>query len=122
VLNSALPGAPETDEQMVFFRWVDDYTVGHLQLLRYLNDPTGWYTGHNLPMQEFMAGSRRNAMETALPEFAARKDFTDVLLGDLSSAGFLIASLNGMVTGRAVYQALTTPLAQRFIAFITAPL
>jgi hypothetical protein len=90
-------------------------------MLTYLNDPRGWYRDHNLPIQDFVAGSRRNALETALPEFAARKDFTDVLLGDLSSAGFLLAGVNGMVSGGAVYDALTTPLAKRFIAFITAP-
>jgi hypothetical protein len=122
VLNSTLPGAPDTDEQMVFFRWVDDFTVGHLQLLTYLNHPRDWYAKHNIEVVEYgMAGSRRQAMEIALPAFAERKDFTDVLLADLSNAGLTLASLGGNVTGSAVYDALTTPLAKRFIAFITEP-
>jgi hypothetical protein len=121
VLNSTLPGAPDTDEQMMFFRWVDDYTVSHLRLLTYLHDPSGWYRSHGLALWITGAGSRREAMEAALPELAGRRDFTDVLLADLEAAGFLTGSIDSAASGQAVYNQLTTAIAGRFLSFITAP-
>ncbi|WP_422772112.1 hypothetical protein ACN28C_03170 [Plantactinospora sp. WMMC1484] len=40
VLNSLSPDAPELDEQLRFFRLVDQFTPAHLRLLHLLDDPT----------------------------------------------------------------------------------
>ncbi|HEX5996771.1 MAG TPA: hypothetical protein VFY84_16645 [Jiangellales bacterium] len=67
---------------------------------------------------DILAGSRRVALDTAFPDFAARQDFTNVIIADLELAGLITASLGGTVSGRAVYDALASNLAKRFLAFI----
>lgn len=123
VLNSALPGAPDTDMQLIFLRWIEDYTSAHLQILTLLNDPEGWYAKRNiLTKKDVISGSRRQMVEEGIPEFAGRQEFVDVVVSDLSRAGLIkISSLGGMISGNGMYQPVTSELAATFIAFITDP-
>ncbi|WP_285688999.1 hypothetical protein [Actinoplanes sp. NBRC 103695] len=123
VLNSALPGAPDADMQLIFLRWIEDYTSAHLQILTLLNDPEAWYAERNIHIKkDVMAGSRRQLVEEGIPEFASRREFVDVVVSDLASAGLIkISGLGGMVTGNGMYQSVTSDLAAKFIAFITDP-
>lgn len=122
VLNAALPTAPDTDTQMMFLRWVDEFTGSHLRLLAVLNDPTGWFADHNLQPPNVSAGSRLQVVELALPELASRRDFSDQLLRDLNSAGMtVIGSLGGLQTGGSLMQATTSETGRRFIEFISDP-
>ncbi|MER7007496.1 hypothetical protein ABT297_31250 [Dactylosporangium sp. NPDC000555] len=123
VLNSALPGAPDSDTQLMFLRWIEDYTAAHLQILTLLNNPEAWYDQRGIPTKkDTIAGSRRQLVEEGIPEFASQREFTDVVVRDLSNAGLLrIDGLGGMVTGHGMYQAVTSELAAKFIAYITDP-
>ena len=38
VLNSAIPNSFEDDIQAIFLRWIDEFTVSHIRLLRMLDD------------------------------------------------------------------------------------
>jgi hypothetical protein len=120
VLNSTLVGAPDVDEQARFFRLIDQFTPAQLRMLAYLNDPAGWYQRHNIEQQQFMTGSRLHALQAALPEFGSQ-DWALLVAKDLADNSLLIANLTGMVSGGAVYDALTTPLAKRLLAFIDDP-
>jgi hypothetical protein len=122
VLNAALPTAPDTDTQMMFLRWVDEFTGSHLRLLTVLNDPPRWFADHNLEPPNLYAGARLQMVEVALPELAGRRDFYDQLLRDLNSAGMtVISSLHGLQTGGSLMQATTSETGQRFIEFISDP-
>ncbi len=120
VLNSTLVGAPDVDEQARFFRLIDQFTPAQLRMLAYLNDPAGWYQRHNIEQQQYMAGSRLHALQTALPEFDSQ-DWALLVAKDLADNSLLIANLTGVVSGGAVYDALTTPLAKRLLTFIDDP-
>ncbi|UQU67484.1 hypothetical protein COUCH_14950 [Couchioplanes caeruleus] len=123
VLNSALRGAPGGDTQLIFLRWIEDYTAAHLQVLTLLNDPETWYAQRGIPVRkDIYSGSRRQLVEDGIPEFAGQHEFIDVVVRDLSNAGLLsISSLGGMISGNGMYQAVTSDLAAKFIAFITDP-
>lgn len=120
VLNATLVGAPDVDEQARFFRIIDQFTPAQLRMLAYLDDPSGWYQRHSIEQPRYMAGSRLQALQTALPEFASQ-DWALLVAKDLADNSLLIANLTGMVSGGAVYDALTTPLAKRFLTFISDP-
>ncbi len=122
VLNAALPTAPDTDTQMMFLRWVDEFTGSHLRLLTVLNDPPRWFGHRNLERPDVYAGARSHMVERALPELAGRREFYDQLLRDLNSAGMtVISSLHGLQTGASLMDATTTETGKRFIAFISDP-
>lgn len=123
VLNSALPGAPDADTQLIFLHWVEGFTAAHLQILTLLNDPPAWYAARGIETRTgVMMGSRRQVVEEGIPEFAGRSDFCDVVIRDLSNAGLVaISSLGGGITGNGMYTPVTTPLGKQFIAFISAP-
>jgi hypothetical protein len=76
VLNAALPTAPDTDTQMMFLRWVDEFTGSHLRLLTVLNDPPRWFADHNLQPLNLSAGARSHMVERALPELGGRCSLT----------------------------------------------
>lgn len=120
VLNSTLPGAPDDDEQARFFRLVDQFTPAQLRMLSYFDGPREWFASHGIQPQEYMTGSRINGLQQALPEFR-NDDWARLVAKDLADNSLLIAGISGMVTGAAVYDRLTTPLAQRFLAFIADP-
>ena len=42
VLNVAINRAPDEDLQMLFFSWVDVFTVWHLRLLQFFQNPTAY--------------------------------------------------------------------------------
>lgn len=122
VLNAALPTAPDTDTQMMFLRWVDEFTGSHLRLLTVLNDPPRWFADHSLEAPSLYAGSRSHMVELALPELKGRQDFYDQLLRDLNSGGMtMISSLHGLQTGGSLMDATTTETGKRFIDFISDP-
>jgi hypothetical protein len=122
VLNAALPSAPDTDTQMMFLRWVDEFTGSHLRLLTVLNDPPRWFGPRNLERPDVYRGFRIEMLERALPELVGRREFCEQLLRDLNSAGMtVISSLFGPETGGSLMDSTTTEIAKRFIAFISDP-
>jgi len=120
VLNSTLVGAPDDDEQARFFRLVEQFTPAQLLMLTYFDDPHGWFAARGIQPEQYMAGSRINGLQPALPEFR-NSDWAHLVAKDLADNSLLIAGLSGMVSGSAVYDRLTTPLAQRFLRFIADP-
>ena len=91
-----------------------------LRMLTYFDDPLGWFAAHGIQPEQYMAASRINGLQQALPEFR-NSDWAHLVAKDLADNTLLIAGLSGMVSGAAVYDRLTTPLAQRFLAFIADP-
>ena len=121
VLHSVGPDAPDLDEQARFFRLVEEFTPGHLHLLSFLNDPEGTYERQGLARPNMSAGSR-GALVNELPAFAGRLDWASLLFSDLSNAHLTNAGgLNTMMTAAGCWTPATTPLGQRFLAFIATP-
>jgi len=120
VLNSVAPDAPAADTQAIFLNLIDRFTPSHLRLLTLWDDPPAWFTSHGLtPPQAAMAGSRTQTVEAGLPEMRDRKDFYLLIAGELGSAQMLTASLQGMVSGRALMDRLTTGFGRQFVKFIS---
>jgi hypothetical protein len=122
VVNSARTGAPPSDVQQLFLRMVDDLTVTHLNLLMLFGDPSGWFDARpELERPEFaMSSNRRTLLEHALPDLAAEgEEMTDRFFNQLVSDGLLRGQLGGMMTADGAWGAITTSLAERFLAFLS---
>lgn len=122
VLNSLTPEAPTLDEQARFFRLVEQFTPAHLRLLALLDDPGAVLDSAGIDRPDVYMGGRSNVVE-ALPEFAGRRDWYDLLDRDLAAAGPTNhGGLHALQTGPSPWRPATSDLGKRFLAFIRPPL
>jgi hypothetical protein len=122
IVNSALALGPDEHTQMMFVRFVDEFTALHLQLLAYLRNPPGWFADHALPRPADYVGPRSNLVEAAFPMLRGRADFYRQLLAELGTRGLCQPGmLSGMVSAQAIWDAATTALGNAFLDFISRP-
>ncbi len=121
VLNSIGTSDSALDEQARFFRLVEEFSTAHLTLLTFLNDPGGWFDQRGIEKPNIHAGARATLLEAAIPEFAGRRDWYDLLAGDLSSARLIDANLHATMTGPGAWSSCLRPLGVRFLEFVTDP-
>jgi len=123
VLNAALPGSPDEDEQQRLFALIDDLTPTHLRLLALLNDPPAWFERTGRVRPQFALSSNRTAMiKAAMPEIVARGEGAlPRFYGDLERWGLLSGSLGGMMSADAAFNAVTNDYAGTFLAFVQDP-
>jgi hypothetical protein len=62
-----------------------------------------------------------NIVQTGLPELAGRDDMCNQLSNDLSSAGFTVSELGGMMTPQGLRARRATAAGEQFLRFITDP-
>lgn len=121
VLNTLTPEAPAVDEQARFFRLVEQFTPSHLRLLRFLDDPGEFFDSLGIERPNLYMGGRSGLLE-ALPEFAGRRDWYDLLNADLAAAALTNhGGLHVTQTGASLWQPATSVLGKRFLAFIRDP-
>ena len=122
VLNSARPGAPEDDLQLMFLGFVDTFTPWHLRMAFYLDSPASWCKQHDVNYGHPMAGAPSTVLELAFPELRGRRDFYDQLAKDLYARGLLTTeSLHTMVTGDDMVASRTTGMGKVFLEFVSEP-
>lgn len=121
VINTALGLAPDEHTQLMFIGFVEQLTALHLRILSYGHDPTGWFERNHIPKPDIYMGPRGAVLEAALPELHGRADVYSQVANELSTRGLLSGSFSGMVSQQSLYDKLTSPLGDRFLAFITAP-
>jgi hypothetical protein len=124
VLNVAAGRAPDEDEQATFLGYIDALTPWHIRVLRFFQDPAGLAAGRGVRMDRTMAGSLSELFEQVFPDLLGRRDFYDQIARDLHTRGFINSSadvLHVMMTGSGLVAKRTTDTADRFLAFIGAP-
>lgn len=121
VLHSLLDNAVDTDTQARFFRLVEQFTAGHLRLLVFMDDPGRPFDDRGEPRPQSMGG-RGHVLEKAMPEFAGRRDWYDLLHSDLAGAHLINSGgLQTTMSTSGLYEPTTTALGQDFLRFIAPP-
>jgi hypothetical protein len=121
VLNTALRVDVDEAEQQMFLGWIDQFTEWHLRVLDLFASPEQWLLHHGKTTGG-STGSRSIVLEAAWPELVGRREFYDQIVHDLNTRGlFTVTGLQGMVTESGMLGSLTSPLAQRFLRYISAP-
>ncbi|MDX6237535.1 MAG: hypothetical protein QOG10_2350 [Kribbellaceae bacterium] len=123
VVNSVAPGAPDVDEQARFFRLVEQFSAAHLRLLNFLDDTGAVFDRDGRARPSYQYGSLGQLLEDAIPAFAGRRDWYDLLMTDLVNSRLVLGdanSLHGTMTEHGLYQKRSSALGQRFLAFISA--
>jgi hypothetical protein len=120
VANSLLPSAPDDDLRLRFIRIVDEMTPAHMLVLRFLDDPRGWYDEHSeVETPNIMAGGKSSIIDPAFPTI--HKEHMTRLLGDLSRWELASANYNTVMTAAGVWASSTSDLGKRLLAYINTP-
>ena len=92
VLNVALPGVPDEDEQQMFFGLIDDLTPTHLQMLDMIRDPRDFVARRRGKKPQMVVTNREHVVRTTMPELAAKGNaVVDRYFFDLERFGLIEA-------------------------------
>ena len=120
VLHSVGPEAPEFDEQARFFRLVEHFSPSHLELLTLFADPPGFYAARGIEARSSgLSSNRSELIEGGIAGMAGKRDWYGLLFTDLAAAQLLSGTLGGTMSADGMWQPIATPLAQRFLAFVS---
>lgn len=117
--SAALPEERDDFVAMRMLRFVEELSPEHFVVLRYLNDPAGWYDNHGLDPSEsknFM-GPRRGALERG--KVPVEGEVLDLVLHDLGDRGLAsVEMLGGVTSGNAQLDRLSTALGRTLLSFV----
>ncbi|KFL35171.1 MULTISPECIES: hypothetical protein [unclassified Sulfurospirillum] len=123
VLNTALPNPVEKSLQVMFFSWIDTFTVWHIKLLTLFHNPKGWLQENNKNLGGLMTGAMSQLIETAYPELHTKSEFYKQVWKDLYLRGLVNTDgLNTMMTLDGIVSKRTTNLGDQFLKFIHDPI
>ena len=118
IINSTKPNPPDFDKQMYFLRLIEELTVDHVLILDLYRNPREWFAHRQITPQEFMSAGRDQVLLQAYPDEAKSEDFRILVVNDLERRG-LMGSITGLVSGRAVYDSITSKIGKEFIEYIS---
>jgi len=120
VTNSALNEAPEKTKSQIFLNLVDTFTVWHLIILAFFDNPRTWFQRAGQTQPSLLMGSMFSILKLAYPSLAGQDELVDLIWSDLHNAGLHNSSgLKTMMTNDGIYAERTTELGKEFIRFIS---
>ena len=63
---------------------VEEMTGAHLKMLEFFADPKAWFESRGLDKGNIYMGGQASILELGIPEFAGKRDWYDLLAGDLT--------------------------------------
>lgn len=120
LLNTALGESPSKVKSHIFLTQLDKFTVWHIKLLEFIDDPRAWLSKSNRSIPNYMATSIFTIIGDAFPEIKSYGELIDVIWDDLKVAGFHNTSgIRTTMTGDGALSPRTTPLGKEFLDFIS---
>jgi hypothetical protein len=119
LVNTALGEAPSKTKTQIFLSQLDKFTVWHIKLLNFIDNPRDWFKNANRNPPNYMMGSISAVIIDAFPELRENDALVDVIWEDLNVAGFHATSgVKTMMTGDGTLAERTTPFGKEFLDFI----
>lgn len=120
VINTALNETPDKTKSQIFLNFVDTFTVWHLTILTFFNNPKAWFEKNGQTPPNLMIGSMFSVLKTAFPSLVGQDELVDLIWNDLRNTGLHNSSeLKGMLSGDGALAERTTQLGKEFIRFIS---
>lgn len=125
--NAALDLDTDLDQRLMFVRWIDELTVSHLKVLRFLNSPSRAVSewAQALGQSPPPVGNALEALGYVHPEFEGNgREFAIQLARDLDARGLTETGGWGgsHLLSTEWNRVAVTDFGQDFIAFVTDPL
>lgn len=119
VLNAAVDENFEISEAEMFLKLISDFTVWHIRILKLFDDPEKWFKINDKTIPNYLSGSLSAILDIAYPELKSKREFTELIWGDLSRAGLHNSgALHVSMSSSGLMQQRTTNLGQDFLSFI----
>lgn len=120
ILNTAIGEHPDLSEIQIFLNFISDFTIWHMRILKFFDDPSEWFSINEVSVPNFMGAGLSSILEIAYPELKGRRAFYDLIWNDLERAGFHNTSgLHTTMTGSGLMVSRTTDFGKSFLDFIT---
>ena len=120
VINTALNESPDKTKSQIFLNLVDTFTVWHIKILDFFDNPKAWFAKAEQVPPNLMMGSMLGVLKTAFPSLAGQDELVDVIWNDLHNAGFHQSTgLKTTMTGDGTLAERTSKLGKEFIYFIS---
>jgi hypothetical protein len=120
VKNAALRHAPDENLQLMFLRFVDEFTPLHLRVLAVFDNPPEWVAKTNRGFQISMGGLG-TLITHCVPELVHQSDLSGQIYRDLQNRGLLEqgSGLNVAMTQQGILSRRTSSLGREFLKFIS---
>ncbi|MEZ0611018.1 hypothetical protein ACAW74_21070 [Fibrella sp. WM1] len=120
VINTALNETPDKTKSQIFLNFVDTFTVLHLTILTFFNNPRAWFEKNGQTPPNLMIGSMSSVLKAAFPSLVGQDELVDLIWNDLHNTGLHNSSgLKSIISGDGALAERTTQLGKEFIGFIT---
>lgn len=120
VINTALNECPDKTKSHVFLNLIDRFTVWHIKILLFFDNPKQWFAKAGQTPPSLLMGSMSGVLKEAFPSLKGQDELTDVIWNDLHDVGFHQSSgLKTMMSGDGILAERTTQLGKEFIHFIS---
>ena len=120
VINTALNESPDKTKSQIFLNLVDTFTVWHIKILNFFDNPKQWFAQAGQTPPNLMMGSMFSVLKTAFPSLTGQDELVDVIWNDLHNTGFHRSNgIKTTMTGDGTLAEKTTQLGKEFIHFIS---
>lgn len=119
VQNPAAPHSPDESLAEMFAAWADRFTVWHLRLLAFFDDPKGWFAARGRPFPAFMTSSLGGVLTEAYPELNSQRPFYDLIAKELWHCGLMNTDgLHAMMSASGAEGSRTTEIGKKFLRYV----
>jgi len=120
IMNTAVGEAPNETISQIFLNQLDSFTIWHIKILKFIDDPRLWFQKANRTPTKFITGSLSNVLFDAFPELKQQNEMVNVIWNNLRNAGLhSTGDLNAIMTGDGTLSGRTTSLGKKFLDFIS---
>lgn len=120
IMNTAVGEAPNETISQIFLNQLDSFTIWHIVILKFIDDPKLWFQKANRTPPNFIAGSLSNVIFDAFPELKQQNDMVNIIWNDLRTAGLhSTGDLNTIMSGGGMLSGRTTSLGKKFLKYIS---
>lgn len=122
ILNTAIGETVDKTKAQIFLNLLDTFTVWHIKILHFIDNPTKWYENAKQSPPGIMMGSLSGVLIKTFPTLSGQQELLDVIWRDLHDNGFHNTSgLMTTMTGDGLLANRTTQLGKNFLEFISSP-
>lgn len=119
VINTALDEQPNSTKIQVFLNLIDNFTIWHIKILHFFDDPKEWFAKAQQTPPNLMIGSMHRVLIEAYPELKKESELLNLIWRDLHNAGLHNSSeLKATMSGDSVLSRRTSKLGKEFLDFI----
>jgi hypothetical protein len=119
IANTALGRAPKDMLRQIFLRYIDEFTVEHVLILKLFDNPSVWFSKAGTEFPDVHRASLAHVLTRACPQFASERDIFDQIWQDLYQRGLVKRhDLHTALSSRSLREEQTSALGKKFLKFI----